>query len=344
MPARYSDEYKKEVLWYAKENGVKNAARHYGLQHATITNWNKKFHVYVAQTPQYPMERRMEVLKYAAIHGKRAAARHFNVSVGSIDLWNKELKVFGARPKKFSRDNRLEILEYARDFGTIAAADKFDVLPSQIILWNKSMHVYDLQRHYTEEEKITILTYARDNGVAAAEQEFDVPQNTMQRWNQVLKIYTEREIPDYRKCTPEEQIQILHRAREIYDAMPDGQKSANRAFLAITEEYGITKDQLRKWNNKYKIVPLRARATKQLPQEIVDEAQAALIATRGHITAASRKSGISIHTLNKLKKDKKISFVQAKRDIETRPPVGKNKSRMLGAIIQALLQSKTQKE
>lgn len=343
MTAPYSDTFKKKVLEYARDNGVMDAARHYGLPHATITRWNRTLKVYETVPPQYPLEKRMEILRYAAAHGKRTAARRFNVSVGSIDLWDKGLKIVGARQKKFTGANKLEILEFARDFGVLAAADKFDVLPSQIVKWNKSLRVYKSNTNYSEDEKIKILTYARDYGVTAAEQEFDVTQNTMLRWNRTLKIYKEREIPDYKKCTPEEQMQILHRAREIYDAMPDEYQSAQQAFIVVAKEYGVTKDQLRKWNNKYKIVPLRPRAKRRIPQEIIDEAQAALDSKRGHVTAASRQSGISVNTITKLKKDKKIAFSRAKKNISTRPPVGKNKSKTIAAIIQALMQSKTSK-
>lgn len=343
MTAPYSDTFKKKVLEYARDHGVAAAQKHYGLPHATITRWNQRLKIYVPQTAEYPLERRIEILKYAAEHGKRAAARRFNVSVGSIDLWDKKLKIVGARQKKFTDANKREILEFARDFGVLAAADKFDVLPSQIVDWNKTMRVYKSNTNYTDDEKVKILTYARDHGVTAAEQAFDVPQNTMQRWNRTLKIYKEREIPDYKKCSPEEQIQILRRAKEIYDAMPDGYQSAQQAFIVVAKEYGVTKDQLRKWNNKYKIVPLRPRAKRCIPQEIIDEAQAALDSKRGHVTAASRQSGISVNTITKLKKDKKIAFSRAKKNISTRPPVGKNKSKTIAAIIQALMQSKTSK-
>jgi len=341
MTAPYSEKYKMEVLFYARDNGVMAAMRHYGLPHATITRWNKARNVYTTKTSQYRPEQRIKILKYAAINGKRRAAKKFGVSVGSIDLWDKEFKIIGRRQKHFTLENKIEILTFARDFSPAAAADKFDVLQSQIVDWNKTLHVYNLRRPYTKAEKIKILCYARDYGVTAAEREFNVPKNTMQRWNRELHIYNERKIPQYRRCGPEEQIQLLKRAKEIYDKMPADQRSAQQAFISIEEEYDVTRDQLRKWNIKHKIVPLRARAKRKLSQAEIDAAQDALIASRGRVTAAARQAGMTAEAITRLKKNKIISFQQAKKNITTRPPVGKNKSKTITAIISGLLKAKS---
>lgn len=197
--------------------------------------------------------------------------------------------------------------------------------------------------HYSDSYKREVLEYARDNGAITAQKRYGLPHATITRWNRTLKIYTEREIPDYKRCITQEQIQILRRAKEIYDEMPDDTKSVHQAFLVVAEELGITKDQMRNWNDKYKIVPLRPRAKQKISQEIINAVQTALNQKRGRITAASRQSGISVHTLNKLKKDKKISFSIAQRNISTHPPVVKNKSKDIAAIIQMLLQSKKSK-
>ncbi|MDE5616153.1 MAG: hypothetical protein K2I81_04980 [Alphaproteobacteria bacterium] len=343
MPAPYSEKHKKEVLLYARDHGVNAAAKHYGIPHATITRWNKTLKIYAPQTPSYSSEQRLAILNYAAQHGKRAAARKFGASVASIDLWNKELKIFGPRQKKFTRENKLEILECARDFGILAAADKYDVLPSQIIGWNKTLKVYVLRTNYTEDERIKILTYARDHGVTAAEKEFDVTHNTLQRWNRVLQIYKKREPATHNQYTTEKQIAFLQLARKEYDNMPADARSAQQAFIAVTNDHDVTIDQLRKWNEKYKLVPLRKRAKKVWSQEEIDNAQAALDASRGHFTAAARRSSHSPHTIKKMQKEKKIAFSKAQKKIATRPPVGKNKSKTIVAIIQGLLNAKASK-
>lgn len=340
MPAKVPEEKKIEVLTYAKENGVVQAARHYNIKHATIVRWNKQLHIYEPQTASYPLSKRTEVLNYAAKHGVRAAARQFKVATHSIEIWNSELKIYGSFIRKFSKEQKIEILQYARDYGVIAAADKYDVSPTTIISWNGKLHVYQLKKPYTNGEKIKILTFARDNGMTAAEQKFDLPSTTILRWNKEFHIYTPQKTADYKQCMEEEKIQILNHAKMLYDKMPADSRSAHQAFILVAAEYNVTQDQVRKWNKKYPTVPLRAQRKTPVARELIEEAQSALTSARGHITRASRQSGISENMLNKMKKDKKIKFDKGQRKIKTYPPVGPRKARIISGIIAALLKSK----
>ena len=340
MAAPYSQERIIEILTYARDNGVVQASRHFNIPKTSITRWNKKYHIYTLQTAEYPIAKRMAVLQYAAQHGIKAAAKHSNVSIGIIEKWNKELKVYKPSQRSFTRAQKMEILYYARDYGPAAAADKYDVNMALITEWNHQLHVYQAQKRYTDTEKKQILTFARDHGVTAAEQKFDVPGATMLRWNQKYKIYTQKRMPDYKEFSEQEQIQILRHAKQVYDTLHTQNRSAQQAFLLISKKYNATPDQLRKWNQKYNIVPLRAHKKRHPSQTEIEAAQSALISARGRITRASRQSGISERRIKKMKTDKKISFEKGKAKIETNPPVGRRKSNAILEIIQMLMTGK----
>lgn len=339
MAKSYTDNEKLEILRYARDHGVVAAAEHFNILRQLITKWNRQMQVYKPKTPEYPTEKRIEVLRYAAQKGPTAAAKKFNVSIGIIELWNREHKIYSPSIRKFTTENKIEILNYVKKYGLMEAADKYDVHASTIVSWNNKLHIYTLAEPYSEDKKIEILTYARDNGVTAAEQKYDLPQATMLRWNKIYNIYTPRE-SNYRHCTEEQKIQILQHAKKLYDNLPADIRSANYAFILIAEEYHVTKDQLRKWNNKYKLVPLRARSKAPLSQEVIDQAQAALTSARGRITRASRQSGITTHQIKQMQKDKKISFKKGTDKIKTNPPLGRKKARLIRELIAALQNSK----
>lgn len=340
MAAPYPQERIIEILTYARDHGVNQAARHFNMPRATITRWNKKFQIYTLQTAEYPIAKRKAVLQYAAQHGIKSAAKHFGVSTGIIERWNKELKIYKTTQRSFTHENRMEVLHYARDYGTAAAADKYDINMALIVEWNKRLHVYQAQNRYTEKEIIEILTFARDNGVTAAEQKFDVPGGTMLRWNQKYRIYAEKQMPDYTEYSETDRIKILKHAKKVYDALPEQTRSANYVFSLVSKEYHATPDQLRKWNKKHNIVPVRAHKTRKLTQAEIDIAQSALISARGHVARASRQSGISELAIKKLQTEKKISFEKGKAKMATNPPVGRRKSNAILGIIQMLMTGK----
>lgn len=346
MAAPYSVEKKIEILTYAKEHGVAQAAKHFNLHHAAITRWNTKLKIYPVQAASYPIEKRYEVLEYAAKHTIQEAANKFGVSRGTIEGWNRKLKVYSPKQRTFSHENKLEILYYARDYGTTEAANKYDVSDATIVEWNNKLHIYQPQKKYTEEEKKKILRFARENGVCEAEKEFDVPETTMFRWNKKYNIYTLRPVPDYVEYSDKERVIILKRAKKLYDQIRDGRPSANQAFALVTEEYDVTVEQLRKWNKKYHIVPLRPYKKRQIGQIEINDAQTALTAAKGRITRAARQSGMTQQAIKKLKADKKISFEKGKTRLSTNPPAGRQKSKAISAILQMLLtnQNKEGKE
>lgn len=343
MTAPYSKERKIEILTYARDNGVVQASKYFNIPRATITRWNKKLQIYNMQTSEYPMETRYEILNYVVQNSIRAAVKKFGVSRGIIERWNKELKIYKSPQRKFTHENRLEILYYARDYGVAAASDKYDVHQATIVEWNNKMHVYEMQREYTVAEKKKILRFARDNGVAAAEREFDVPGGTMLRWNLEYKIYVPKPVPNSIQYSMDAQIELLNRAKQYYDEMTRDTRSANQAFIIMASEYDVTPDQLRKWNKKYHIVPVRPHTRPNPTQADIDEAQIALTSSHGHIARAARRSGMTEDKIQKMKTNKQISFKRGKSKLATNPPIGRRKSRAISEIIQLLMSKNNRK-
>ena len=284
----------------------------------------------------YPPERKIEILTYARDNGENATAHHFNIPTETIREWNKELKIYKRLQRSFTDEQKLEILNYARDHGVVKASDKYDVGIKSIYSWNKKFHVYEERKAYTPAERKKILKFAQENGLVAAEREFNVPGNTILDWNKEYKIYTPRRIVNCIQYSTSEQIEFLNLAKQLYDSLPSRVRSANIVFKELASQHPITVDQLTAWNKKYKIVPSRKYKKTNISQDAIDAAQAALTAARGSVMRAARESGIPRNMIMELKKNKKISFVQASTQIRTNPPVGHRKANAISKIIQML--------
>lgn len=341
MAKPYSKERKMEILTYARDHGVNAACRHFGVMHATIRYWNKTLNIYSVKTAEYPAAMRRQVLEYATRHTLRDAAKHFGVSVAAIQSWNKQQKTYKPKQRKYSKENKLEVLYYAEDYGVTEAANKYDINPATIIEWNKEMHVYQTQKKYTEQDKQEILRFAQENGIIAASQEFGVARHTILAWNKIYNIYDPRHKQDYTAFSAQEKVKILNRAKKTYDALPVIDRSANQAFTTVAREYGATPNQLRKWNRILKIVPVQPHKKREITQTEINEAQSALIKSRGSVARASRMTGISEDTIKELKNSKKITFEKGKKRLNTNPAIGRNKARGIAEIIQMLMNSKS---
>lgn len=343
MTKPYSKERKIEILTYARDHGVIAAKRHFKVPYSTIRQWNLTFNIYTPQTHGYPIEKQREILRYVARHNSiRAAMERFGVSRGTIENWNQELNIYKSPQRKFTDEQKLEILYYARDNGVFKAADKYEISNKTICDWNKKFQVYQEQKEYSPDERKNILMFARDNGVTATEREFNVPNFTLMRWNEEYKIYIPKQAPDYVHYCEPERIELLNRAKQIYDALPEQLRTANRAFGELAENYPVTVDQLSAWNKKYKIVPSRKYKKTPISQAEIDAAQSALTAARGRLRRAARESGLPLSLITKLKKDKKIAFTAATAKMRTNPPVGRRKAAAISGLIQMLQRSAKQ--
>jgi len=341
MAVRYTNQKKLEILTYARDNGVAAAERHFGISHQQISTWNRAMKIYTPKPTEYPMETRIAILEYARDNSIKSAAKKFGVSVGIIKIWNNELQVFGPKNNLYTDAQQIEILTYARDFGPMAAANKYGVHPTTIIKWNQRHKIYSKLKTYTPDEIISILTYARDHGCISASRHFNLAIPTLTRWNEKYKIYTKQEPLARTKRTDAERIEMLNAARASYDRMPAYSRSARMAFIDVAQKFGVSSDQLSRWNRKYKIVPVRPTNRRGLNRTEIDSIQHVLNTSRGRVAATSRKTGVSAYVIGKLKKSGKISFSPAPVDGDAEMPVGMRKSIAIGKIIGALMAAKT---
>lgn len=166
-PKFYSEEFKTDVLNYAKCHGVSKSSMVFKVSVSVIYEWNKLYDVFAVshsmkkvksvKVDSYADEFKLKVLYYAKSHGIFAAYRMFKIKINVIKLWNEKLKIFG------------------------------QVLPVTTVP-EESAHVIStppvkqkLQK-YTSEQKFEILLYALNNGVEKTVEKFKVHENLIREF------------------------------------------------------------------------------------------------------------------------------------------------------------------
>lgn len=188
----YPEQYKLEILYYAKEHGTVKAAEVHGITPQSIILWNKKYKVYHIQKKQaYSIKQKIEILEYAKCHTNQETENKFGVAPNIFRKWNEELKIYEPkkasyrpRQKRFSIADKRKILEHAKKHGITKAAKAYNVATKMIAQWNDVYHVYQPRqmRTFTEDFKREVVEHAQYHPVAVTAIKYNVPITSVRNW------------------------------------------------------------------------------------------------------------------------------------------------------------------
>jgi transposase len=152
---------------------------------------------------------------------------------------------------------------------------------------------------YNEDLILKILDFTKTHGIVEATKEFDVSSAFILRWNKIYKIYEEK---IYREFTEEQRKELLGKAKNIYDSLPEFNRSAALAFNDISQIYDINIGLLYNWNRNYRIVPTlkKSREKRKITQEEINAVKLALENSGGSKFAISRQTGISVGMIKRI--------------------------------------------
>ncbi len=89
---RQSEDFKLEVLNFAKEHGVSKTMRKYNLPDSTIREWNKVYKIYTPRKARSFSEAEKKlIIKYAEKHSVPDAAREYSVTGDQIRQWAQKI-------------------------------------------------------------------------------------------------------------------------------------------------------------------------------------------------------------------------------------------------------------
>ena len=85
---RPPEEFKLEVLRFAKQYGVSAAIRKYNLPDSTIRSWNDKYKIYQTRKIRtFSQGQKNLIIKYALGHSFAMAAKKFDVTSEQVKIW-----------------------------------------------------------------------------------------------------------------------------------------------------------------------------------------------------------------------------------------------------------------
>lgn len=236
----YPESKRLEILRYAKEHGVNEAAKKFNIYRNGIMKWNRIYNIYTAVS--YTKEQKLEILEYVKKHGVMNAAKKFKTDKTTIARWNKKYNIykFQKERRKFSKAEKLEVLNYAKKHGINKAAKKFDMCSSNVIQWNRKYKIFEVEYFYTEKEKLEILEYAREHGLNKASKKFNIYKNTIIRWN----MATDGEFWEPRKAGAANDEDFIMEALKY---------AAEHSPAAAARKYNITSSHIVVWNRIRKV-------------------------------------------------------------------------------------------
>jgi len=196
---RYTKEKKLEILNYAYEHGVMNAARKYHVDEGNIKKWNDKYHIYDPRVRhEYSETEKRQILGEVLTYGVTQTAYRHNLSPVVLARWNKILDVYPRgravvhdNPDKHSEEEKLEILKYTKEHGISSAARRYNVSQSLIQVWNTAYKFYKTRKYTrrTDAQKAEILTYATQHSILEAARKYNVADGTIRQWIAKQKEY-----------------------------------------------------------------------------------------------------------------------------------------------------------
>ena len=89
---RETDEYKINVLNFARQFGPSAAFKKFRISSATLSEWNKKFKIYKTRIKRvFTPNKKREIIQFADEHGPEAASRQFCVRCNQIQQWRDDI-------------------------------------------------------------------------------------------------------------------------------------------------------------------------------------------------------------------------------------------------------------
>ena len=192
----YSTSERLEILNYAKEHTVNDAAIRYRVSKPAIVAWGKKYNIPLRYKKRWrTRDEKLAILKQVNILGTAEVVKRFNVTVRTLSTWNDELGLMPSlraikvqKKRHFTPTEKREILTYAQEHSIGAATYKYGVNYAVIYKWNKIYQIFKPRpiRHFTDEQKSEILKCAHDTTVSRAAYKFNVAPLSIRQWQEKL--------------------------------------------------------------------------------------------------------------------------------------------------------------
>lgn len=191
---RLTEEQKLEVLKYAREHGVINAAHAFGVGRRTIFTWNSIYNVYSVPKPKkYSKEQKLEMLEYARIHGQIATAEKYNIESSLLSAWNAKYNIypFGgvisrhhAVGKRLTDAQQLNIVRDANEHGFEWAAKKYGLSCESVKYYARKWGDAPTRQYRTfnDTQRAQIIEFAIKNGITCAERKYAVNATLIRMW------------------------------------------------------------------------------------------------------------------------------------------------------------------
>lgn len=188
----YTDEQKIQILNHAKNRGVMDAVRQYGVCDTTIKYWNDKFHIYEPRKKSNMTdEQRIKILKYANGQGVSHAAQTYGVSIPVLMKWDEKLHILTpdrvrkhSPHTKYTEEEKIKILIHARDKGKTEASNLFKVPMSLIAHWNDKYHIYEPRKKtaFTPGFKSMVVEFAQGSTILKTARHFGISKTNVRAW------------------------------------------------------------------------------------------------------------------------------------------------------------------
>ncbi len=217
----YTEEFKIEVVEYAKEVGVPEAAKEFNTSTQTIRNWADERGVKIKKIREiktYTEEFKAMVVERATEVGVPKAAKEFKTSTNNIPRWAKELGVKIKKIRKtktYTEEEKTKIVERATEVGAPKAAREFDVPEDNIRRWanKRGIQIKRIIKTYTEEFKTKAIERAKEVGAPKTAKEFNVSIVSIYNWAKERGVKIKKSIR--KTYTKEFKTKAVERATEI---------------------------------------------------------------------------------------------------------------------------------
>ena len=193
---KYTYEQQMEILTWARDKGVRDAAKVFSLPESTIVRWNARYHVYEKQElRKFSVEQKTEILQFAQSEGILKASRRYDIGTAIIRRWASTMGVYTqtGRKKKSSSgkpkarpsvEQIKQILTFAKVNGVSETVRQFNVGESTIRYWNKRYKIFETRTHRVFDDALRhkIIQYADVHGMPEAGRRFDVTTDQISQW------------------------------------------------------------------------------------------------------------------------------------------------------------------
>lgn len=254
----HTDKQKIQILMYAKENGVMNAARYFGIPCPTLCTWNAQFKIYensqanynrtkkVAE--QYSEEEKIQILNFAKDYGLGLAQKKYNVGRYIMARWNEVYNVYVAQKHvRYTEKQKIEILEHAAIFGRSNAVKTYNVTYALLGLWNTKYNICTPGRKAGKKtikkpckistaQQIEILEFAKKHGRMMATVKYNISTARLRAWNKKHQI-----LPVSKKLSADEITRVVACAKQF--GISDAARRFNMAYAHV--RYLVQKRQER---------------------------------------------------------------------------------------------------